>query len=197
MLNKKVYHGIVTTYKNRKYRSRLEARWATFFDLCGWKYEYEPIDCQGWIPDFALYGKASAEKSRSTGITYVEVKPVVTFPQEVADKIDRSDCQEEALIVGQTIPLQIDCSYEQNLGVGWLREQMAEDKWEWDSAVFGIWSCSAKLGFCHGYGTFFDRISGGYDGGSYGDGGYSESAIQAIVKKNWAEAGNRVQWMRT
>ncbi len=36
-------------------RSRLEARWACFLDLkgkCEWKYE--PVDLNGWIPDFTL-----------------------------------------------------------------------------------------------------------------------------------------------
>ena len=48
--------GIPTRHKGRQYRSRLEARWATFFDLLGWKYEYEPFDLDGWIPDFVLFG---------------------------------------------------------------------------------------------------------------------------------------------
>jgi len=43
-----------TLYKGVMYRSRLEARWAVFFDLAGWKHEYEPIDLPGWSPDFRL-----------------------------------------------------------------------------------------------------------------------------------------------
>ena len=51
-------------------RSRLEARWACFFDYLGWRWEYEPIDlpcvdlpgarggasggARGWVPDFSL-----------------------------------------------------------------------------------------------------------------------------------------------
>ena len=30
-----------TTYADVKFRSRLEARWAAFFDLAGWRWEYE------------------------------------------------------------------------------------------------------------------------------------------------------------
>lgn len=44
--------SIPTRYKNALFRSRLEARWAAFADLAGWKWRYEPIDLQGWIPDF-------------------------------------------------------------------------------------------------------------------------------------------------
>ncbi len=43
-----------TTYSGIVFRSRLEATWAAFFDLCGWRWMYEPFDLEGWSPDFAL-----------------------------------------------------------------------------------------------------------------------------------------------
>jgi hypothetical protein len=62
-----------TKYKGVMFRSRLEARWAAFFDLVGWEWEYEPIDLNGWTPDFRI---------RIPGSTYpgklfvlVEIKP--------------------------------------------------------------------------------------------------------------------------
>jgi hypothetical protein len=45
-----------TIYKGTKFRSRLEARWAAFFDLIGWRYQYEPFDLNGWTPDFQVFG---------------------------------------------------------------------------------------------------------------------------------------------
>ena len=50
---------IPTTYNGIQFRSRLEARWALFFDILGIKYEYEPegfIGCYGskYLPDFYL-----------------------------------------------------------------------------------------------------------------------------------------------
>ena len=50
---------IETEYKGYRFRSRLEARWAVFFDTLDVKWEYEP---QGWqladgtryLPDFWL-----------------------------------------------------------------------------------------------------------------------------------------------
>ena len=47
---------IETIYNGYKFRSRLEARWAVFFDAMGIKYEYEPEgievnDCK-YLPDF-------------------------------------------------------------------------------------------------------------------------------------------------
>lgn len=51
--------AINTLYKNRLFRSRLEARWAVFFDALGieWEYEKEGYDLgvAGWyLPDFWL-----------------------------------------------------------------------------------------------------------------------------------------------
>lgn len=46
--------SIPTVYAGVKFRSRLEARWAAFFDLRGIEWDYEPIDFDGWAPDFRL-----------------------------------------------------------------------------------------------------------------------------------------------
>lgn len=71
-----------TIYNGTKYRSRLEARWAAFFDLIGWRYQYEPFDLTGWTPDFVIYGS----KNR---MLFIEVKPVVTreFAKEYCLKL--------------------------------------------------------------------------------------------------------------
>jgi hypothetical protein len=41
-----------TMYSGVQFRSRLEATWAAFFDLANWQWKYEPIDLEGWVPDF-------------------------------------------------------------------------------------------------------------------------------------------------
>ena len=51
--------AIETFYKGYRFRSRLEARWAVFFDALGIKWEYEPegydLGEAGWyLPDFWL-----------------------------------------------------------------------------------------------------------------------------------------------
>lgn len=46
--------AIPTRYAGVNFRSRLEARWAAFFDLANIKWEYEPFDLEGWAPDFLL-----------------------------------------------------------------------------------------------------------------------------------------------
>jgi hypothetical protein len=51
--------AIPTRYKGYHFRSRLEARWAVFFDAVGWKWEYEPQgfdlgDGIKYLPDFLV-----------------------------------------------------------------------------------------------------------------------------------------------
>lgn len=53
------YKPIETHYNGYRFRSRLEARWAVFFDALGIKYEYEPegyklSDGTLYLPDFYL-----------------------------------------------------------------------------------------------------------------------------------------------
>jgi hypothetical protein len=62
-------NGIETVYKAITFRSRLEARWAVFFDALGWDWVYEPFDADGYIPDFLINGENPI---------LVEVKPAPT-----------------------------------------------------------------------------------------------------------------------
>ena len=78
---------IETIYKGHKYRSRLEARWAVFFDAAGIEFQYEPEgfvlkDGTYYLPDFYL----PKLKGRS-GPVYVEVKGVMT--QSDMNKIEQ------------------------------------------------------------------------------------------------------------
>lgn len=180
--------GMPTRYKGRQYRSRLEARWACFFDLLCWRYEYEPCDFAGWIPDFVLCEAMTV---------FVEVKPVTLFPSEVAAKIDASGCEDEALIVGVSL-FTGDVFCDNRLCLGWLRQSMddypspGDCVYDWNWAVFGQYSTSSRLGFCHCMQSFADRISGCYDGGSYGRRYCDFRHLLAL----WVEAGNVTQWRK-
>lgn len=50
---------IPTRYKGYRFRSRLEARWAVFFDALGLAWEYEPegfeLKSGKYLPDFKVY----------------------------------------------------------------------------------------------------------------------------------------------
>ena len=82
---------IETVYKGFKFRSRLEARWAVFFDACGVRWEYEPEgyilpNGQYYLPDFLLHDVTFNHAGYSEGNDlYVEVKGKMTA--EDAEKI--------------------------------------------------------------------------------------------------------------
>ena len=66
-------------YAGIKFRSRLEARWAIFFNRCGIKWEYEPEgylleDGTCYRPDFLLHGLVGLVE----GDLFVEVKGKLT-----------------------------------------------------------------------------------------------------------------------
>jgi hypothetical protein len=59
MMNRDAIRAIETEYQGYRFRSRLEARWAVFFDALGVRYEYEKegydLGEAGWyLPDFWL-----------------------------------------------------------------------------------------------------------------------------------------------
>ena len=75
--------AIPTEYKNIKFRSKLEVKWAVFFDECGIEYVYEhdgyrfqkpeDADPTNYIPDFILKNVGGS----INGNLYVEVKGVM------------------------------------------------------------------------------------------------------------------------
>lgn len=76
MASEKEIKAIPTFYNGIKFRSRLEARWAFFFDQCKvkWNYEIEGYNFNGhnYLPDFYL---------PETEL-YVEVKPNLSFVKD-------------------------------------------------------------------------------------------------------------------
>lgn len=69
--------AIQTVYKGYKFRSRLEARWAVFFDACGYPWEYEPEgfdlgDGVYYLPDFKI---CFADENGDFNTFWIEVKP--------------------------------------------------------------------------------------------------------------------------
>lgn len=86
--------AIETEYNGYKFRSRLEARWAVFFDAAGIKYEYEPEgfdlgDGVYYLPDFLLHDIYGRHRGKHCGPAdvWVEVKGNMTDYDE--EKINR------------------------------------------------------------------------------------------------------------
>ena len=75
---------IETVYNGYRFRSRLEARWAVFFDAIGAEWEYEPEgfefpDGTRYLPDFRIKNvKGRGVRDRDAKDIYVEVKGNLT-----------------------------------------------------------------------------------------------------------------------
>ena len=72
-----IIKAIETRYKGYRFRSRLEARWAVFFDACGYQWEYEPegfhLPCgTHYLPDFKIFGE---DDNDDYNVFWIEVKP--------------------------------------------------------------------------------------------------------------------------
>lgn len=103
---------IETYYKGYRFRSRLEARWAIFFDFCGADWEYEPEgydlgDGIYYLPDFLLHGVkfihggVEAEMEELHDL-YVEVKGVMN--ETDAEKIRRFHAAGKPVLIVGRIP---------------------------------------------------------------------------------------------
>lgn len=180
-----------TLYKGIEFRSRLEARWAAFFDLLEWKWEYEPCDFNGWYPDFVIFGKVDYGKSGRN--IYVEVKPIIEFSREVGNRMANSlpdSFNGEAILVGQR-PFDIDDS----ISIGWC---LFGGYWHHDEgggydkshAIFGQWEDSPNIGICSDTYNFADMVSGKYDGGCFGAGEFNPNMINSL----WGMAHKAVRF---
>ena len=127
---------IDTDYKGYRFRSRLEARWAVFFDAMDVKYDYEPEgfqvgDSDAYLPDFYLPDLR----------TYVEIKPTNAFEFSVDDEkhefsMTGDDIEKYAnacnsfaeagymymLLCGD--PVDVLCKNHGGNGAGWIFERM-------------------------------------------------------------------------
>ncbi len=180
--------GVETKYADIIFRSRLEARWAAWFDRVKWPWEYEPIDLEGYIPDFILMVKNPV---------LVEVKPVLTFEElyQYTAKIERSGWDKEALILG-AYPMWKASGWSMP-AFGLLAERVegcdpsdSESYWWATAHIFRCGKCG-KLNFMHEESDWGGRICGHYDGNRYLQFN-KEDALN--IRHYWAEAANVTKW---
>lgn len=199
--------SIPTTYAGVNFRSRLEARWAAFFDLCGWRWDYEPFDLDGWAPDFMLKGKVKA---------LVEVKPIDFAGDDkrlYRQAITRAgkafgvghpvrNPEYEVIILGNG-PFQTDWWSNWSLGV------FAPPNLKWDDVDRELYGDNIKdktfgsdvadlfygaergpaLDYAARYGSYQYRIGGQADGDHH-----LRNITDKLPEILWREAGNSVQW---
>lgn len=163
--------SIPTQYRGIWYRSRLEAKWAAFFDEMKWRYQYEPVEFQMWSPDFVLIGATN---------TFVEVKPITGRHEKVESKLLSSCCRDEMMVVGLCPKFNLDG--EPSL-VGWL----AEDRSFGDAVFAHDKNEYSKIGFRSLDMDWTDRIYGGHA---------KHIACGGVVGGFWANACNTVQYQK-
>lgn len=203
-------HAIPTLYAGVRFRSRLEARWAAFFEHVGWQWEYEPFDYAGYIPDFVILGEIPL---------LVDVKPATTGPELWARVVELAPLVREwrhdvlALGASPTIPLYgyEFCGerdefadgrrvnnpgyYEDQPALGLLGElsyfRDDEEFRDEDETHCYSHAVCARCPECHGfavahkYQSYVRRPCGHYDGSTY---------PEADPRYEWAQATNAVQW---
>jgi hypothetical protein len=179
--------AIPTTYRGVEFRSRLEAKWAVMFDLLEWPWEYEPIDLDGYIPDFII--------KWSHGHTLCEVKPATTTSEllEAVPKIEQSGWRGEALIVGASIGR--GDTYPE-LGLVSARSDAAEQwehplvpnepSWWWGSALIHHCAQCWSYSIHHEHAGWQCRACGAHDGDRF--------LMSIDVSGKWAQATNAVKY---
>jgi hypothetical protein len=153
--------AIPTEYAGVEFRSRLEAKWAAFFDRCAWRWSYEPQDFNGYIPDFALWFRTPI---------LVEVKPLLWDEDNASDariledartKIARSGIKGELLTVGTRV--LVDGAGHQRLGMLMDVDHATDEAspWSWAFA-FGCTHCNRRS-FANEDASWHCRNRGCYD----------------------------------
>jgi hypothetical protein len=132
--------AIATAYRGYEFRSRLEAKYAHFFDLCGWAWSYEPIDMGGWIPDFAI-GEIP---------TLVEIKPFFQEDQfaEAKAKAFAAGLDQPLILLGADPAwLSIQVDVHDGIHFGWIMEPHSGN-WTTSKLHFGLTGGNGKPGLC-------------------------------------------------
>lgn len=203
--------AIPTVYNHVQFRSRLEARWAAFFDLCGWQWEYEPFDLDGWAPDFMLKGAVRA---------LVEVKPINfrgddhSLVRQAKAKADKAFATADRVSLGGVVDVESMSDGELIAQLGkdttpeyeilvigngpffsgkmprWSLGVFALDEWDSGPDVADIFVGRGRpLDYAARSGSFRYRISGHHDGDHH-----LRPVDGTLPQDIWREAGNVVQW---
>jgi hypothetical protein len=186
-------YNIPTTYRGIRYRSRLEARWAAFFDAIGWQHTYEPFDGDGYIPDFLIHGDRRL---------LIEIKPAASRAEfeapieKVTKALDRF-WGGDILILGIDPFPRLQNSWGGSIQfppAGLIGEPSGFDddvtkEWWFDT---GNWFDCGECGdvsVFHDQACYIGRPCGHYDGDHV-----LVTADRVRLQAAWATATNDVQW---
>lgn len=173
--------GMPTEYAGVMFRSRLEAKWAAFFDLAKWSWTYEPFDLAGYIPDFIV------ETSRKPLL--VEVKPSAELRElePHAAKIRDGGWTGDFLIVGAC--MLSGPEHPLSLGLLGIWDGESNDGW-WPADHAEAIECPKceRVSVRHASGGHFCVLWGA--SGRFA----AELSEPARLRRLWGQAGNDVQW---
>lgn len=184
--------GIPTLYRGVQYRSRLEARWAAFFDEIGWWHTYEPFDARGYIPDFLIAGPRPL---------LIEVKPAVTsddYRTLPGDWLTRLEgiWNHDVFVAGVTPLPGMGVEYFGNpyAPAGLLGERPPPEAGiGWDLDIGSWFHClkCESVALMHPTQSWEGRPCGHHDGNSY-----LGPIFVDKIRTAWAAASNAVQWWK-
>lgn len=213
--------AIPTTHNGVKYRSRLEARWAAFFDLLGWRHTYEPYDMGVWSPDFIVRTGCDGH-----GAVLVEVKPIETPCDDTLKRMLRActECgafSEESDIMGAILVGVAPTTKESlanglllharhQINVGWLVDRLTKDR-RTEESEEGVEPSQQEIGlgwvpgsekpemtpdFIHicPYRKGWFTVTGGEAGVGWGQAGPPVYPYAEYTMGLWKKACNAVQW---
>lgn len=183
------FAAIPTEYKGIRFRSRLEAKWAAFFDNVGWKWNYEPDDLHGWIPDFRFGMPTSSD-------VYVEVKPCSSIEELEAVDTDyrpRLVRQEMVCVFIGSNPVEA----HGRLLIGSMAQSI-----KYRDSMLSYGCCWISIDVCQECGqlalnTSACKWSCGHDipRAYYGDmWSDRDQRVRGLVNGAWAKAMNATQW---
>jgi hypothetical protein len=162
-----------------KYRSLLEAKWASFFTRIGWQFEYEPFEGKGYILDFVIYGATPLAVEVKAAVSWNELR----VHQEKTASGLRGIWKHDIVVVGAS-PLGFR-SLSGEPAIGLLGEA--------NDYAAGLWSLCPQCGgwaITHDYQSYHRRPCSHYDGSQWT---ISESERE-ILAQHWKQACNEVQW---
>jgi hypothetical protein len=212
--------NIPTIYNGVQFRSRLEAKWAAFFDLLGWHWHYEPLDLDGWIPDFLIepfpgdfhpksseYYCAQCGHCHGKGMKHsdccdhcirkksllVEVKPILQRDAAITEKIERAlgTSADKAVLYD-------DLNFDALL-VGLFPRTICGTIMRIGWLMSDAWQGSVLIDINAEHdGSRYDisaevQIFGGRLSG-WRDGGHLPTSDPKNIDALWKRAGNAVQW---
>lgn len=174
-----------TLYNGTQFRSRLEAKWAAFFDLTEWKYEYEPSEINGFNPDFILKCDSPAYTTKTI---IVEVKPsVMATPDELSKFYSKyKDVPAHLLFLTDTPFTEKSESGEGYMVIGWGRQWFSGEDLGFTTLEM---KCENDIG----------SLIFSYDGMIHGLIErkmflQSDEFVGKFLLMRWKEAGNKVQF---